>query len=744
MNYSRVAVTLGILGVFVMSPPRSSAQTFTWVPTAGGSYNWYSSNPWNTNPFVGGTGVTAAMTANLAGAATVTLDNATTLNALNIGSGSSTFGYTVSGANLLTFDGTNPALTMTAGAANQAVNVPLAVNAALTVTNNSATGTLTLGGTIANGTNGVTFAGAGNITVGGTFLGTAGTITKNGAGTLTFSDPNAFGVLTTHSAYGTITTGDITVNGGTVVVQSINLRSSGTNANRGTGARGINLASGAVLRVNGTLNIEPDDSVYVTQITGPGTIQLRNGTSTMANPSFENDIGPSGGDANPWGTVITATVDVGAGTHWFLGTTNRNDVSRYAGDTRFDGSLTGSGNIQLRGTNVNSSRDWHVVFNASNAGYTGAVSIANADLNLTNNAALSAANAVTFNSVVDAATQNQAILFLWGHNVTIGSLNDTSAAGTANFIRNGSISGQANGGTNSNLNGATNGVALGLDADSTLTITQTSAGTFNGIIADGPNDNGSGATGVTYRVLNIIKAGTAALTLTGNNTYSGTTVVNAGTLLVNGQTGTNSGTGTGAVTVNTGGTLGGTGQVAGAVTVNGGGLIRGGSSRTVGTLTLLGNLTLVAGVGSAETTRTTVNSTTASLIQVNGQVNFSTTGATVAPTIDIENATVNPITPNTSYTRTIMTATGGFLNNGTAIAAGTIPAGTYALTSSDFASFTGVSLQITASNNLVLTFTPVPEPKLVLGLSLFGLAMIRPVRRLMSRHPSVVNSCAAA
>jgi autotransporter-associated beta strand protein len=718
------------------------------MPTAAGSYNWYSSNPWNTNPFVGGTGVTATMTANLAGAATVTLDNATTLNAFNIGGGSSTFGYTVSGTSLLTFDGTIPALTMTAGAVNQAVNVPLALNAALTVTNNSATGTLTLGGTIANGTNGVTFAGAGNITVGGTFLGTDGVITKNGAGTVTFSDPNAFGVLSTASAYGTVTTGNIVVNGGTLIVQSINLRATMPTANRGSGvARNVTIASGAIFQVNGTLNIEPENGngTYETQVIGPGIVQLRNGTSTLANPSFANDYGPSGGDADPWGTVISATVDVGPGTHWFVGKTNRNDVSRYAGDTRFDGPITGSGNIQVRGTNVNNSRDWHLVFNANNSGYTGAVSIANADLNLTNNAALSAANAVTFNSVVDAATQNQAILFLWGHNVTIGSLNDTSAAGTANFIRNGSISGQANGGTNSNLNGATNGVALGLDADSTLTITQTSVGTFNGVIADGPNDNAAGATGVTYRVLNIIKAGGSTLTLTGNNSYSGTTVVNAGTLLVNGQTGTNSGTGTGAVTVNTGGTLGGTGQIAGAVTVNAGGLIRGGSSRTVGTLTLLGNLTLVAGVGSAETTRMTVNSTTDSLIQVNGQVNFSTTGATTAPTLDIENATVNPITPNTSYTRTIMTATGGFFNNGTAIPVGTtIPVGTYTLTSSDFASFSGVSLQVTAGNNLVLTFTPVPETKLVLGLSIIGLAMIRPGRRLMSRQPSIANPCAAA
>jgi len=65
----------------------------------------------------------------------------------------------------------------------------------------------------------------------------------------------------------------------------------------------------------------------------------------------------------------------------------------------------------------------------------------------------------------------------------------------------------------------------------------------------------------------LIKTGAGTLALTGDNTYTGATTVNAGTLLVNNTTG--SGTGTGTVTVNSGATLGGTGTIAGATTISG-------------------------------------------------------------------------------------------------------------------------------------------------------------------------------
>ena len=82
--------------------------------------------------------------------------------------------------------------------------------------------------------------------------------------------------------------------------------------------------------------------------------------------------------------------------------------------------------------------------------------------------------------------------------------------------------------------------------------------TFNGIIDD--YDQAHSHKGKTA----ITKAGTGYWRLTGSNTYSGATAVNAGTLIVNGKH-----TGTGAITVAAAGTLAGKGTLAGATTVNG-------------------------------------------------------------------------------------------------------------------------------------------------------------------------------
>ncbi len=75
-------------------------------------------------------------------------------------------------------------------------------------------------------------------------------------------------------------------------------------------------------------------------------------------------------------------------------------------------------------------------------------------------------------------------------------------------------------------------------------------------------------------------SGSGIWTLSGANTYTGSTAVSAGTLLINGSTHANS-----AVTVAAGGTLGGTGTVYGAVSIAAGGTLAPGANG-VGTLNL--------------------------------------------------------------------------------------------------------------------------------------------------------------
>lgn len=161
----------------------------------------------------------------------------------------------------------------------------------------------------------------------------------------------------------------------------------------------------------------------------------------------------------------------------------------------------------------------------------------------------------------------------------------------ARFFNVGTVSNQ------SKTIGATNatGVATfsgNISLHDSVTISAATGGTLQltGPIANGAT-NGTlttnGAPGVT-------KSGGGVLTLTNTNTYSGTTAINSGTVIVNGSLSS----GGGAVNVNNTGALGGTGTVSRDVNVNTGGTISPGNSIGNFNINATGTTTTFAGGGS--------------------------------------------------------------------------------------------------------------------------------------------------
>ncbi|MFB6319716.1 autotransporter-associated beta strand repeat-containing protein [Saccharicrinis sp. FJH54] len=117
----------------------------------------------------------------------------------------------------------------------------------------------------------------------------------------------------------------------------------------------------------------------------------------------------------------------------------------------------------------------------------------------------------------------------------------------------------------------------------------------------------------------VIKAGSGRWTLTGNNTYTGGTVIEKGAILVENNSG--SATGAGPVDVNGGGLLGGSGTVSGDVTVKANGYISPGNASGIGSMNLGGDLTVES--GGYIFAKVDAANNTADIAAVSGSVNLN-------------------------------------------------------------------------------------------------------------------------
>lgn len=126
----------------------------------------------------------------------------------------------------------------------------------------------------------------------------------------------------------------------------------------------------------------------------------------------------------------------------------------------------------------------------------------------------------------------------------------------------------------------------------TLTGTNTGNNTLNPLVADASDINRAGFDGAAggKGSVGIRKTGIGKWILTGANSYTGTTLVDEGTLLINGNQ-----TGNGLTTVADGATFGGTGQIGGGLTMlEGSTLTAAFSGGVIDALNVLGNVDLTA------------------------------------------------------------------------------------------------------------------------------------------------------
>jgi autotransporter-associated beta strand protein len=478
--------------------------------------------------------------------------------------GAATYGgaTTVTAGTLYT-NGTNYLPTTTALTVNGTLN---------TNGNNQTIGSLTGAGTITMG--------AGNLTVGDatTVAAYTGTIGTTGAGAFI---KQGTGSLTLGGASANTIAGNFSVNDGTVVLAktaAVSATGSG-NLTIGDGAGAANSAvvqltqnyqqidggsTAVTINADGRLDLN-GNSQTIGSLAGSGSVNLGAGTLTTggsnANTSYTGQIGGTSGSLTKTGTG-TFTL---SGNNNFTGAANVNQGIVQVNSTNALGTgaatVANTAAIELQGTSVtlgNSSLN----INGTGPGGNGAVR------NISGNNYINSPITLGGASTINVSTGN---LYLAGGVATNGNTLTTTGTGTGNAIATGAITGTGGvnktgigtlvlsntGNTYSGTTAITAGsVQIGANnagpASSAVTVSTgatldvnnyaatvgslAGSGTVtlgSGTLTAGGNNSSTGFSGAIGGAGGgLTKAGSGTLTLTGVNTYTGATTINAGTLTI--------------------------------------------------------------------------------------------------------------------------------------------------------------------------------------------------------------------
>jgi len=275
---------------------------------------------------------------------------------------------------------------------------------------------------------------------------------------------------------------------------------------------------------------------YVTSASGTlGVYAGSSGTATVSSGTWAN----SGNFVV--GSIATGTLNLNGGlvsvggnlTAGAAGTINLNSGGRLqigVGSTS-GVLLSGTGSLVDNGT---------LIFNRSDAStYSGSLSGSGAVVKQSGGTlSLSGSSTYTGGTTISAGTLQI------GNANALGTGDLAVNAGTLDFKGTSLTTAALSGFSGAIITSSTSGAV-------TLTASSTANSTFGGAIQDGSG------------TVAFAKQGAGTLTLSGSNSYSGTTTVSAGELKVNGSTGT------GAMTIASAATLSGTGIIHGATTISG-------------------------------------------------------------------------------------------------------------------------------------------------------------------------------
>ena len=565
---------------------------------------------------------------------TLTLSAATTVNTLTL---THTGGTTIGG----TLTATTINLTDTTDAADITFNG----NVSATTLNTAAEGyNVIFNGTTSTITNLVTFSNSGSVTFGN---GTGDTTTFTGGVTATApSQVNLAGTIQTTN--NTMSLGDA----GTPIVLTANTILSGNTAGAITLGGTVNGAYSLTVNTTGdtTFTLAVGNTTALTTLTtnASGTTYINGGAITTSSTQTYNDAVVLGADTTLTttdsnitfsstvdgdGTARDLTIDmdngVGAdGTVQFINTVGANDdldVIDITGNLNLDAAITNATSLSVSSTS-NLGAD---VTTSSTQTYTSGVTLSGADrtltasivnfvdtlaggtngLTITGNLDLDGAATglstlevsgtsnlgadVTTSSTQtysgDATISNDITLTTTNSNVLFGGTTNAGTAGDTLTIAAGSgdvtftdaVGGSTAMGNITITTGALSAAAIKVQG--TIDITNTDTSSITGIISDGASS------------AIVTKAGSGTLTLSGNNTYTGQTNINAGIISI---TDNNSlGTTAGATIVADGASLSISNDITSAenITISGTGISSNGAIRnTADDNTLTGLITLGA------------------------------------------------------------------------------------------------------------------------------------------------------